>query len=528
MKLFGYEIKLNKSSSPAATSQGFGGRTTIPTGVIISEPWTSFDGEKTAGELGRPVNVTADYRALRMRAYEVDLKADLVRAMTSKFIKWTIGEGLKLESNPKYYILQQEKIAVDTRLLKKQCEERFNLLAYSKNTDYSKMKNLHQLAEDAFSDSFLGGDCLFILRVEENGYPSAQIIDGGKVKDPYGHEDYFKIAENKGNFIKHGIEVDKRGTHVAYYVETINNGFERVPAFIELENGFIFRAARMIYGRKHRINDLRGISSLTSIIEKIDKLDRFSEASVAAAEERANIVYAIEHNQHSTGENPNTEKLLKNVGVARDGGVQNVEDPYNLGEKTSKRIVETTSKQAFNMPIGSKLSVLDSDAEFNYDKFLNSVFDHLCAALDIPPEVALQKYSSNYSASRAAINAWQHILKIARGKFSEEFYQPYYELFFHCQCIMGKLEGGSEYLKYHLEDDFLIKDSFTNARFTGVNMPHIDPLKEVKAIREMLGSGLENMPLISLDQATEQLNQGDWEENNFKLDNEMGRLKNKE
>ena len=57
-------------------------------------------------------------------------------------------------------------------------------------------------------------------------------------------------------------------------------------------------------------------------------------------------------------------------------------------------------------------------------------------------------------------------------------------------------------------------EAYCSARFTGVNMPHIDPLKEVKAIREMLGNPNNGIPpLINLDKASELLNQGDWEEN---------------
>ena len=521
MNIFGWSINIQKSyaPTPAASSKNFQ-KASVPTGVIISDPWTSFDGEKTAGELGRPLNVVADYKALRMRAYEVDLKADLVRAMTSKFFKWVIGEGLKLQSNPNKFILEEEGFSsIDLTKLKKQTESRFNLLSYSKNVHQGGMKNLHELAEDAFSDSFLGGDCVVVFRVQKNGYPTIQVIDGQEIVDPMPFSQEYVDAENRGNQIKHGIEYDKNGSHVAYFIRQKESGkVERVEAFIQIEN-FKFRAVRIIYGRKHRINDLRGISSLTSIIEKIDKLDRFSEASVAAAEERANIVYSINHSKDSTGENPNTVRLLKNVPGA--GGVTDTETPYEMAKETAKQIALTTSKQAFNMPIGSELKVLDSDAEFNYDKFLNSVFDHLCAALDIPPEVALQKYSSNYSASRAAINAWQHIIKIYRAKFSEEFYQPYYELFYYCQCLMGKLEGSYDYISVAEGNDFLIRDAFTNARFMGVNMPHIDPLKEVKAVRELIGTKYSQVPLISLDQATEQLNQGDWEENISKLNSEI-------
>ncbi len=58
-----------------------------------------------------------------------------------------------------------------------------------------------------------------------------------------------------------------------------------------------------------------------------------------------------------------------------------------------------------------------------------------------------------------------------------------------------------------------------NARFVGANVPHIDPLKEVKAIREMLGN--ENMPLITNEQAVEFLTEGDWYTNITKYKEEL-------
>ena len=59
-------------------------------------------------------------------------------------------------------------------------------------------------------------------------------------------------------------------------------------------------------------------------------------------------------------------------------------------------------------------------------------------------------------------------------------------------------------------------EAFTTARFQGLKMPHIDPLKEVKAVREMIAENL-----ISKEQATEILNIGDWWENIEKINNEQ-------
>ena len=61
----------------------------------------------------------------------------------------------------------------------------------------------------------------------------------------------------------------------------------------------------------------------------------------------------------------------------------------------------------------------------------------------------------------------------------------------------------------------MVTDSYTKARFTGVNMPHIDPVKEVKAVVEML-----NNDLISCEAATERVQGGDYYENQEKMKRE--------
>lgn len=61
----------------------------------------------------------------------------------------------------------------------------------------------------------------------------------------------------------------------------------------------------------------------------------------------------------------------------------------------------------------------------------------------------------------------------------------------------------------------MVTESYTQCRFTGKNTPHIDPLKEIKAVREMLGVDGAT-PLISREQAVEMLNAGQWDENFMK------------
>ena len=133
--------------------------------------------------------------------------------------------------------------------------------------------------------------------------------------------------------------------------------------------------------------------------------------------------------------------------------------------------------------------------------------------MDIPPEVALQQYNSNYSASRAAINGWGYIINIFRKDFADSFYKKFYAIWLETEILNNKIKSPA-YLEALKNGNYMVLESFYSCKFTGVNMPHIDPLKEVKAVREMLGDPENNIqPLISNEQADEMLNLGDWSEN---------------
>ena len=477
----------------------------------------TFNGEKTPYELGEILNVLPDFNSLRLRSHEADLKSDVVKIITNKFFKWIIGSGLKMQSEPVIEVLKSEAITRDNlTTFKDGVESRFNLWSRSKRTDYKEEDNLHVQANNLLKATFLGGDALVVLRVE-NGELNVQVIDGQQVETPRLNDNFQKAAQKRGNIIRHGIEKDKRGRKVAFYVRvekenSILGDYERIPARGEKTGR---KMAWMVYFDKHRIDHDRGIGGLTAILEKIEKLDRYTEATVGSAEERAKMAYFIEHSRDSDGSNPMIEKLRKSMGNESGATV----DSYSEGDKSVKLIATTTSKQAFNLPIGAKVVMPTAGSvEIEYPEFWKAVFNSLAAAVDIPPEVALQMYNSNYSASRAAINGWQHLMNVFRQKFTDDFYKPIFELWLELEVLKSKVTAPG-YLKAIQQKNWFALEAYSNCRFTGTNMPHIDPKKEIDAIRAMLGD--DKTPLISREQATEKANSGDWNSNYEKFKEEQ-------
>jgi len=502
------EESITEIESFIDTSQSnYGNGTTYGTYYpIVNKNW---DGEKTLGELGIIVNNIPDYERLRLRSLDAYVKSDTIKIIAKKKFDWVVGSGLKLQCEPNVTVLESEGISFDNAKFQKLVEARFMVYANSKNCDHSKMQNLHQIAYEAYKGKYLAGDFLCIARFNDFG-PTIQIIAAEHIKTPMIGNKLLEEAKTRGNYVEHGIEFNDKGEHVAYFVCTKSEksylgDFERIEA-IGVNSGR--KLAWLVYGEKISSDHKRSVPEISQILEKANKLDRYTEAAVGKAEQAAKILNAITHQDYSTGENPLDDLVKRKLKVKGDGAEV---DNYVLGDGLANRITETTSNMTINMPPGSKLESFGTDIESDYAGFESANFNKISAASGVPPEVAMQMYNSNYSASRAAINGWGYVVDIDREDYSLQFYKPFYKLWLEFEILRNKIQAPG-FIKALSNNDFMVIDSYAQCRFIGKNMPHIDPLKEIKAIRAMLGDN-DQTALISREQATENLNLGEWNAN---------------
>jgi len=502
------ETKIEEPKSEVITGNGgvFYGGGYQP---IVSKVW---DGEKTGGELGAVVKNVPDFYRLRLRALDAYTKTDIVKIIVDRKLQWIIGTGLKFEAEPNKTILEMEGIILPDDFYKI-TEARFKTFFGSVHCDFSKQQGLTGLAWDCKQGTYLGGDTLVVVRIE-NGYPTIQLISGEFVRTPINN--LTSILDN-GNYIECGVEYNDRGEHVAYHVKVLDANdksnllgkYERIPAYGEKTG---LRMAWLVYGEKLSQDHKRGVPEISQILEKVNKLDRYTEAAVSKAEQAANLVYSIEHDaQYGTGENPLADMVAKKFTKKLDDGTE--KDGFALADGIANRVAQTTSGIALNLPPGAKLHDFNTNIETNYEQFFEANFKNACASMGIPYEVALQSYNSNYSASRAAINGFGYIIDIDIDDIATQFYKPIYRIFLYTEILRNKIEAPG-YIKAINTNDFMVVEAYSNCRFVGRKMPHIDPLKEVKAVREALGDKLTGTPpLISLEQAAEMLNYGNWQEN---------------
>ena len=469
-----------------------------------------FQGEKTPGEMGAAKDYILQYPYLRVRSWQSFLESEVTQTIIKRFDLWTIGNGLKCHPEPESFILENEGIKIDPKNFAKTIESRFKVWSNSRYSDYTTNTNLNVLASEAFKHAKIGGDVLVVLRTD-GMYVNMQLIDGHHCVSPFKSDPLWKDAADRGTIIENGVEITKSGQHVAYYIQNSDLKFERIERYGK--NGKLM--AYLVYGSKYRIGVTRGVPLLVAVLETLRKLDRYKEATVGGAEERAKIAFSIEHGMNSTGENP----YLANLNQAKNLGMGEAPESKttDIYEDTSTKVANTTGKQVVNMPNDSKLVMHESKQELTFKEFYETNVHSICAAVGIPYEVAMMRFDSNYSASRAAIKDWEHSLHVERKTFAEQFYKPFYELWFEMEILNNKVQAPG-YIQARIKNEITILESYNQCRWIGVSTPHIDPVKEVQAVRMKLGDDIT--PLTTYAKATEQLSEGDFSQNMLRIENE--------
>lgn len=456
------------------------------------------DGEKTQGELGAPVDYDPMFYSMAARGWQMYMESDIAGTIINTFLDGVLGAGLKSQVQPIKELLGSDYNEDEY----KKIELRNRAYANDENSSHSKMMDLHEIVREAYRCAMVGGDCLQTYRYD-NG-PTIELTDGRYIVDP----DYDQMAKAKesGNKIIHGVEINKRGEHIAYHVLQSDGSTKRHTRFTK--SGRL--QCKMLYGDRYRIDDVRGMPLYIRSIEKMKKIDRYIEAMVGSAEERAKFSVFFEHNHFSTGEDPMMKAILD--AELSGEGAETVGLNYSNGIlEAGKKYQQTTGKQSVNMPVGATAKALDSTIELRLREFADGTFLYICASLGMPIEIALKKFEQSFSASRMASQVWKMTIKIRRRYIEKSCYQPFYNLQLDWDVLNGRIALPG--YKQAIEGKDIVKlQAYRNARFIGPGVPQADPVKEVKAIVLMLQNNL-----MSHEEAVELLADGDFDSTLAKL-----------
>ena len=402
-----------------------------------------FDGQRFDGELGTIKDYDMDHEALMLRGWQQFVESDVAQMVMEKYLTWVIGEGMKMQSVPMDKLVSAVLPDFDRETFSREFEARFSLWKDSNRSTKSGESTLNELSRQAYKSAKVGGDILVILNTTSSGELKVDTVDSSRLTNP------IDPKLGAGQKIKNGVVYNKSGTHVGYWV----NQSEAEPKFVKAKDSSGRRRAYLVYGKKYKSSDVRGLALFSSVMSTLSSMTRYKDSAVEGAEQRANIPFFMEHKEFATGENLYAGQMKNNLKTNKVAGGALDPDPETV--KSAARIASAERNSVHNLPKGTSIKALESKMEQDFASFFRANLEVVVSALNMPVEVALSAYGSNYAASQGARTDWNRVCAVERHDFVSQFYGPIIPLFVELQAIQGRL-GGSSVLNLSKTD----KESF--------------------------------------------------------------------
>lgn len=457
---------------------------------------TIWNGDKFPGSFGPTKDFEfVDYWTLRKRSYQLFKENMYAKGIIRRLLRNEIHIGLSCTANVISSIIwpQMDEMERETLGVKysEELTQQFNLYAENKNIfDFRQAQTFGDFQEQVRLESLICGDGIIISRINQNtGLPYWEWINGNHIKTPG------EYIPRSGNRIVEGVEYNKYGRQVAFHVESETEDgikFERVPCYGEKSGRLI---SWMVYGCEKLVEDTRGEPLLSCILYMIKELDRYRDAESRAAVINAMIPLFVKKSSASSFGSRPTDGLAR----LRNETVSPVING-NVTDKADKPLRDIRAMQPGtiydDLGPGEEIQSFQTNRpNVNYRAFEEAILSGICWALEVPPEIVMLRFQSNYSASRQANNEFEIYLDYQVKKNSRRFCQPIYEEFVIQSVLNGQIDVPGLISAVYDPSMWKVKSAWLSASWTGLNRPSVDPLKEVEASYKALDSGLTTYDL---------------------------------
>ena len=434
---------------------------------------TYFDGDKFFGGFGNTQIYLTDYVTLRQRSNQLFNDNIYARGLIRRLITNEINTGLSLEATPGDLLGMGDD---ERNEWSENVENRFQVWADNPQLcDYKQKDTFGALQRDIRREALVGGDVLVINRISRvTNLPQIEIISGGMVQSPGA------VKPRQGNKITHGVETDSRGRQVAFWVTQEDGTSKRVPAFGERTGR---RLAWLVYGTDKRIDELRGQPLLALILQSLKEIDRQRDAVQRKAVINSMLAMYIKKTEDKPSTKPITGGAVRRdtADITDSDGAQR---KFNIAQQIPGVVMEEL--QQGEEPIGFG----NAGVDLNFPGFEAAIINGVAWANEIPPEVLTLAFSSNYSASRGAVNEFKMYLDMSRSGRAAELDKPVYHEWLLSEVLLGKisapglLEARRDPTKYDIVGAWISSD------WAGAIKPSVDLKKEVAGYKDMISGGL--------------------------------------
>lgn len=420
-----------------------------------------------------------------------------------------IGIGLQLKATIDREILGMSPEQAEA--WQRHTEAEFALWAKNKRAcDATGVNDFYAMQQLALSAWLASGDVFALFRQYDTTplQPYSlriHLIEADRVSTPIGRSMASFLTDGRaanGNRIFDGVEVDKNGMIVAYYIRNTYpyqiaaepTEWQRVEAYGK-RTGLPNILQIM---ESERCEQYRGVTYLAQVIEPLLQLRRYTDSELTAAVVESFFTAFIK-----TEANPNTMPFNEATGQD-DTEISRDPNEYEMGPG-----------QINIMEPGEDVTFADPKRPASgFNTFLRAICEQVGAALEIPADLLLKAFNSSYSASRAALmEAWK-AFKMRREWFVADFCAPIYEIWLSEAVARGRISAPGFFR------DPAVRAAYLGAEWIGPSQGQLDPTKEITA--EILAIG---EAITTREQATIRLNGGQWDANVDQIARENEKLR---
>jgi lambda family phage portal protein len=272
-------------------------------------------------------------------------------------------------------------------------------------------------------------------------------------------------AQN-GNAIRMGVEQDKWGRPVAYWLYPTHPGDYQFQAFVE--SALIRVPAEDIIHLyiPERIGQTRGVPWFHATLKRLRNMAGYEEAEIVAARAAASIVGIIE----------SEEDLVPDDLVGSDGddgtqGVDRAPPTLTMEPGTFQQLQPGEKFTGFN----------PSRPNAGMDPFMRYMLRAFATGVGVSYASVSSDYSqSNYSSSRLALLDERDIWRVLQGWLIRNFRMQVHRDWLEAAVLSGELSIPDYYTK---------PKKYWSVRFKPRGWSWIDPAKEVAAYKMAVRSG---------------------------------------
>ena len=429
---------------------------------------------------------------LRQRSRDLFDGGGLARSgpttLTTSVVGWGIQPKPKIDGD---FLGMSEELREETE---RNILREFKLWAENTFCDAERRKNFYELQQLAFLSMLVSGDVFALFGMKPNNRTPYQttirLLEADRISTPDSSGDSEIKNLDGGGRIIDGVEIDKEGAVVKYHVASHH------PLAGSITEQITWQPIDA-YGRDtgapnilhimvaERPEQRRGVPFVAAEIELLKQFDRYLKSELTA-----NLVASM------------FSVFLEST---EDDGISGLEDVVNADEKVTddEYHYELGPGVVLDLPFGKKVhEVNPTRNNSTFDKYVGAMETVIGSSMEIPKEVLVKKYESNYTAARAALLDFWRTVRVYRTRFNAAFNQPIYEAFLSEAVATGRIEAPGFF------DDPAIRQAWCGCSWMGASMGHVDPLKEVNAAAMRIANNITTQ-----EQEASEYNGNDWAAN---------------